>query len=251
MSKTNRINRAFILFIILAFMLGFFTPVLADYIGPNRSVTTYEVEAVDYGVWAKAYDGTCNPTHNPPACIVCEWEGSPGNPCGDAEYSYKLGTRFEPVAVTTTYPAATVNGTLQNCTLQNGWCVTSPQIQITANEPVSGYHILLIEGIYNSEIFACTENPCIFPFTTEGNHAIEYWALSSWGDSSTKKTTTIKVDTVAPNLNLLVNGTLGQNPSTGSGQSNWYVSDTIITAEGADGTSGIYEKVLSIDNGTT
>jgi hypothetical protein len=89
MSKPHRINKAFILLIILAFTLGFFTPVLADYIGPNRSVTTYEVEAVDYGVWAKAADGSCNPTHNPPACIVCEWEGSPGRPCDDAEYSYK------------------------------------------------------------------------------------------------------------------------------------------------------------------
>ncbi|MFN3490802.1 MAG: Ig-like domain repeat protein, partial [Anaerolineales bacterium] len=151
---------------------------------------------------------------------------------------------YSVVTTTITHPEATVTGALHNCTLQNGWCVTSPQLQITANEPLAGYQILLIEGRRNTEIFACPElqTSCQIPLL-EGENNFEYWALSSWGDSSRKGTMNVKVDTVAPNLNLVVNGTLGQN--------NWYVSNTIITAEGADGTSGIYEKVLSIDNGTT
>lgn len=237
-------KKSSILFAFILILFAFISPASADYIGPDRDVTTYEVEEIDYGVWAKTYDGTCNPTHNPPACIVCEWEGSPGNACGDAEYSYKLGTRYDTVAVTTTYPPATITGQIQNCILQNGWCVTISQIELNANEPLAGHEILLIEGIRNSEIFACGEfeTTCQIPLL-EGINTLEYWAISSWGDSSRKGTTTVKVDTVAPNLNLLVNGTLGLN--------SWYVSNTTITAEGADDTSGIYEKVLSIDNGNT
>ncbi len=178
-----------------------------------------------------------------------EWLSYPSLPSSQGCFNLTVGDQYwekeySVVTTTVTHPEARISGALQNCTLQNGWCVTPPQLELTANEPLASHQIILIEGTRNNEIFACPEfqTSCQIPLL-EGQNNFEYWALSSWGDSSRKGAMSVKVDTVAPNLNLVVNGALGQN--------NWYVSDTIITAEGADETSGVYEKVLSLDNGTT
>jgi hypothetical protein len=109
-------SSALCIFILILF--AFISPASADYIGPDRNVTTYEVEAVDYGVWSKDNDGSCTTQYADNACILCEWERKPGNPCGDAQYWDKVGTRYETVAVTITHPPATITGQLQNCTLQ-------------------------------------------------------------------------------------------------------------------------------------
>ncbi|GEM_PF-2623336 len=246
--------------ITLAFTLGFFTPALADYLGPNRTVTTasevckvvlrecmYVAAKGDYRYhkvdeWSCASEGKEWLSYpSLPSSQGCFYNpitgaGTVGDQYWEKEYSV--------VTATITHPEATITGALQNCTLQNGWCVTPPQLELTANEPLAGHQILLIEGTRNAEVFACPElqTSCQIPLL-EGENNFEYWALSSWGDSSRKGAMNVKVDTVAPNLNLLVNGVLGSN--------NWYVSNTIITAEGADETSGVYEKVLSIDGGST
>jgi len=50
-----------------------------------------------------------------------------------------------------------------------------------------------------------------------------------------------KVDTVSPDVSLDVNGSNGTN--------GWYVSQTTVTATGSDSTSGLFETLLSVDNG--
>jgi RHS repeat-associated protein len=241
-----------ILFVFILVLFAFISPASADYLGPDREVTTAsEVckvvlrECKQTGTntfkyiradqWSCASEGKEWQAYDN-SSVACDDLGDVGRTQWDKEYSVST--------TTITHPEATITGTLQNCTLQNGWCVTAPQLEITSNEPLSGYQIILIEGTRNNEIFACPElqTNCSIPFL-EGQNNFEYWAISSWGDSSRKGTSNVKVDTVAPNLNLIVNGTLGQN--------NWYTSGTIITAFGEDSTSGIYEKVLSIDNGNT
>jgi hypothetical protein len=245
-------KKSVIPFIFILTLFAFISPASADYIGPDRQVTTASevckvvlwecmyVPAKDEYRYRKADEWAC-------ASEGKEWQGydNVGPECGAWSNGRTYWSReYTFTTVTITHPEATITGVLQNCTLQNGWCVTPPQLALTANEPLSGHGILLIEGTRNAEVFACEElqTNCAIPLL-EGENNFEYWALSSWGDSSRKGTMSIKVDTVAPNLNLLVNGTLGLN--------NWYVSNPTITAEGADDTSGIYEKVLSIDNGNT
>ncbi len=230
----------FVLIILIILLLAIATPVLADYLGPDRVTTESHVETIDVGVWAKDADGSCTPTHNPPACIVCRWEGDPGSACGDAEYSYKTGSQSEVVTTRVVLPPATITGTLQNCTLQNGWCVTTPELFLNSKEPLSGYRIITIEGTLNGEVFACTDTSCNVPLN-EGNNDFTYWAISSWGDSSTMGRFTQKVDTVSPNVGMDVIGSNGTN--------GWYVSQTTVTATGIDSTSGLYETLLSVDNG--
>ena len=53
-SKFISIKRKTLLyFVITVLILGIVTPVLADYLGPDRTTTTSEVDTYDYGVWAR------------------------------------------------------------------------------------------------------------------------------------------------------------------------------------------------------
>jgi hypothetical protein len=54
-------KKSSILFIFILILFAFISPALADYIGPDRTVTTYTTETVEYGVWADKNDKSCNP----------------------------------------------------------------------------------------------------------------------------------------------------------------------------------------------
>jgi hypothetical protein len=141
--------------------------------------------------------------------------------------------------VTTSHPPATINSSLTNCTLNNGWCITAPELFLNGSEPLSGYNILAIEGALNGQSFACSGVPCNL-LLNEGNDTFTFWALSFYGDSSTMGTFTAKVDTVSPNVGL--------DSSGSNGTGTWYVSPTTITATGSDSTSGLQSALLSVDN---
>jgi len=252
-SDVIRIKRKTLLYFVIAILtLGIATPVFADYLGPDRTTTESSVETYDYGVWASTEDKSCNPSLGE-ACIQCSWERDPYTascaikPTTSTYYWYKLGTKSEVVETTVNLPPATISSSLQNCTLNNGWCVTVPELLLSGNEPLSGYTILAIEGSLNGhpstgsgQAFACSGSTCNVPLS-EGDNTFTFWALSSYGDSSTMGTFTAKVDTVSPNVGLDVNG------STGTG--NWYVSPTTLTATGSDSTSGLSSALLSVNGG--
>jgi len=230
-----------LVFAILA--LGIVTPVLAAYLGPNRTTESTKVVTYDYGVWARdnnklpyCLDKNGNIAD---ACIICEWERNPGTKCGDATYSYKLGTRSEEVTTVIDLPPATISNVLQNCTLSNGWCNTSAKLFLSGAEPLSGYSITTIEGSLNGLPFACSGANCTVPLS-EGNNSFTFWALSSYGDSSTQGTVTAKVDTVSPNVGMGVSGSSGAN--------GWYIGPAVVSATATDVTSGINTLLIS-DNG--
>jgi len=236
---------------ILLVIILLFLPVsaaLAGYLGPDRTRTESDVETYDYGVWASRDDLSCSPTNDPPACIQCTWERDPFtapcaiNPPTDRYYWYKLGTRSEVVTRTVTYPEAVINGALNGCTLQNGWCVTSPALALNASEPVAGYAITLIEGARNGEAFACNGASCDVPLL-EGENNFTFWALSSWGDSSRMGTLTARVDTQPP----LVNGEISGTP----GEAGWYVSPVTVRASASDPQpgSGIQALTYALNGG--
>ncbi|MCC6298744.1 MAG: hypothetical protein IT314_05570 [Anaerolineales bacterium] len=224
-------------------ILAIATPVLADYLGPDRTTIESYVDTYEYGVWAR--DNNKAPYcldkwgNQVDACIVCEWERKPGKACGDAEYWYTLGTKSEVVETTTNLPPATINSSMQNCTLNNGWCITAPELSLNGSEPLSGYSILAIEGSLNGLSFACSTSSCNIPLN-EGKNDFTYWALSSYGDSSEMGTLAANVDTVPPNAGLDI---LASN-----GMAGWFVSPATITATGSDATSGLQSVALSLDN---
>lgn len=245
-SDLVRIKRQTLLYLVaIVLSLGIATPVLADYIGPDRTFTKSYVDTYDYGVWAR--DNNKSPYcldksgKVADACIICDWERKPGNACGDATYSYKLGTKSEVVTETINEPPATISGSLQNCALNNGWCVTAPQLSLNANEPLSGYNILAIEGSYNGQTFACTNSTCSIPLN-EGDNNFTFWALSSWGDSSTMGTINAKVDSQLPSITGTFSGISGAN--------GWYISPLSFNGNASDTTSGLASFTCTLD-GTT
>src|SRR5260221_3737533 len=236
-------RKALLYLAVLVLMFGIATPVLADYLGPDRTSTESHVETYDYGVWSKDDPGypsnpTCHHTGGGSDCIVCTWKHSPGNPCGDAEYWYKTGTKSEVVTTTIDLPPATINGSLQNCNLNNGWCVAAPQLSLNASEPLSGYHILAIEGSRNGQTFACSNSTCSVPLN-EGNNNFTFWALSSYGDSSTMGTVNAKVDSQQPTITGTFSGTAGSN--------GWYLTPVSFNGNASDATSGLASFTCILD----
>ena len=237
-------------FVVMLVVLSIATPVLADYLGPNRTVTQIvssckiilnECKYVESkGEWhyKNAEDWLCSNESKP-------WQDYSSNKrqCNASNAGYQYWSREDnDQQIITTYPAATISGSLQNCTLQNGWCVTPPELSLSANEPVSGYNVLAIEGTLNGQTFACPggEANCNVPLS-EGDNSLAYWALSSWGDSSTMGISNAQVDTVSPDVGLDISGSSGAN--------GWYVSPVILTPTGSDSVSGLAGAFLSVDNG--
>ena len=242
-----RIKRKTIIYFVVALIaLASVTPVLADYLGPNRTVaeTTgsckvilYECEYVSSkDIWRyrmsdswscsneskpwKAYDSTG------PACEA--W--SEGRTYWEKEETVQQ--------VINTYPPATISGVLQNCTESNGWCLTSPQLSLSAVEPVSGYGIIAIEGSLNGLTFGCLNSSCDVPLN-EGDNTVNYWALSSWGDSSTLGAWTVKVDSQLPAITGSLSGITGSN--------GWYLNPVTFTGSASDPTSGLASFSCTLD----
>jgi hypothetical protein len=223
--------KAIILLGLLLLAFGLAMPALADYLGPDRTRTESHVETYDWGVWAKPdpTGDSCVHTYGTD-CVVCTWERDPGFPCGDATYWYKVGERSEVVTTTHTYPESSISGSI-NCSQMgnNGWCVGTASLSLSASEPVAGYSITIIEGTCNGETFACPGSSCSVPLL-EGQNDFTFWALSSWGDSSLMGSASGKVDTQPPVISGSLNGTTGDN--------GWFISPVTLSASASDPAPG-------------
>ncbi|MCX6025804.1 MAG: hypothetical protein NTY23_06050 [Chloroflexi bacterium] len=67
-------------------------------------------------------------------------------------------------------------------------CEQVPSLRLTAQEPLPNESILSIQGKYNNVPFSCQGDMCDLPMTltTERGVAVEFWANSTYGDSSDK-----------------------------------------------------------------
>ena len=171
--KTDLITikrRTILSYMVIVLALAIATPALADYLGPNRTVTEWTgvckivllecqyVSSKDVWRYRKVDDWSCSLESKP-------WNSYPSQPSSQGCFSATEGDQYWErnevlQEVTTTYPPATITGALQNCTVQNGWCVTVPQLELAANEPLAGYNILAIEGTLNGQTFACPDSNC-------------------------------------------------------------------------------------------
>jgi GH24 family phage-related lysozyme (muramidase) len=243
-----------------------------DYLGPNRTVSTWVNERKDcyytadttyrgahYGCHLHLYttpDGACIPAGSTAGYFnasVCGW---PGISCTTSGVSCSYGgpsestigcsmgeTGCRSVQHTTTYPAATILGTvLCSRSGANGWCAGSASLSLSSNEPVAGYNILAIEGTRNGETFACGSPACTVPLV-EGQNDFSFWALSSWGDSSAMGSASGWVDSRAPTIDGSLSGV------TGSG--GWFTSSVTVSASAADPApgSGLSTLTYSLDGG--
>jgi hypothetical protein len=244
-----RIKRKSIIYFVLAILiLGIVTPALAAYLGPNRVVTgatsvckvvLYECQYVpskDDWRYKKAGDWSCSSESKP-------WLDYPSDPSSQGCFAATAGDSYwskeETLQeATITYPPATINSSLQNCNLNNGWCNTVPYLSLNGVEPVPGYNILALEGTLNGQSFACAGTTCSVPLS-EGNNNFAYWALSSWGDTSEMGTLTTKVDSKLPTITGTLSGTIGLN--------NWYLSPASFNGSASDTTSGLASFTCTLD----
>jgi len=233
-------RRALLLFI--AFILAAFLtlPAVAEYLGPDRTTTVFvEVRDPDHDVWTLThvdpFDGL------PDVCLIihtcaehpsverqlalCGWVADPG--ASGCDEAYKTEEQ------TVLLPEATISGVLQNCSLVDGWCTSSPTLHLTAAEPVAGESITVIEGTRNGEPFACSGVACDVPLI-EGSNTFTFWALSTWGDSSQMGTFTALVDSLGPTLSI---------PDA------WYIWEPLAVGVD-DGGVGIDRVKLTIDGGS-
>jgi hypothetical protein len=236
-------------FFILLLVLAYASPVLADYLGPNRTVTVTTTDC-DVTLWSCEWveaKGTwkykqsdfwsCQNESKP-------WQKYPSSEltCNASHNGYEYWDKSDSESTSTvTYPPATVSGALQDCTLYNGWCNTVPTLGLIASEPVAGYSITNIEGTRNGVTFTCPPGTNCNQSLGQGNNTFSYWAHSTFGDTSVSSTLSAKVDTLAPTVDAGISGTPGTN--------GWYVSNVTVSPGAADATSGVANAQVSINGG--
>jgi hypothetical protein len=203
---------------LIAFMFLQYAPVRAQEENPDqpeapKRLTTLNVEYTAYEWWLVRWAGdeiTCR--------FIVDHEGLPiGDEiqtwCGDQLYAE--WSRTQPCALST--PGQTTqscNGmylhlfeskpavkevevellppsvwvSLAGCNLEppGNRCVGTPNLLLTGEEPLPNESIISIQGVYQGEPFVCQGNPCTLPLKPTGSQGarLEFWADSSFGDSS-------------------------------------------------------------------
>lgn len=93
-------------------------------------------------------------------------------------------------------PPPTVEITLTDCALDPyGRCLTPPTLVMTGIEPVEGYQVIRIAGTVDGAPFTCESDVCAFALlpTAEQGAYVEFWAYSSYGDSSKPMNARVRV----------------------------------------------------------
>lgn len=214
------------------------------YTGPNRTRTEavivckiilWECQYVPaQGDWRyhQVRDWSCSNESKP-------WEEYPSQPPPSGCYEEVAGppnqywTREESVEdIIVTYPPAEISAQpLCSLTGQNGWCRGEAGLQLTGYEPVAGEHITGLEGTLNGETFAVQNSASAVIPALEGQSDFQYWAHSSFADTSLMGASSLLLDSQPPlvTASSLV-GTLGNN--------SWYISEVGISLSFTDPTPG-------------
>jgi len=262
---------------LLALLLGLLVvvPVLAIYIGPDRTEPVWVRQRLHcHYVASTSYGGTnyyctldlyrppgssCpsnvgayfNPTacvgwpSYPPVDVRCD---APGISCSISSSSSIESctagqTGCTMVEQTVTHPPATISGNI-NCpqTGDNSYCTAAASLSLSGNEPLSGYSIIALEGTHNGTSIFCSGDSCSINLV-EGANVFTFWALSDWGDSSLMGNANRSVDTNPPSISGSASGV--------SGSGSWYVSTVTIDASAADPSpgSGLASFQAEVDGG--
>ena len=104
-------------------------------------------------------------------------------------YLVLMGSEAAQKQISTKLPPPIVQVSLENCrpvySSSTSICEFEPILVLTGVEPLPDYQIIGIEGLYEGQSFAC-EAICRLklPVTGEQGFNLQFWAYSSYGDSS-------------------------------------------------------------------
>ena len=104
-------------------------------------------------------------------------------------YLHLVGTEPAQKEVSTALPPPTVQVSLENCapvySASTSICDSEPILVLTGTEPLPGYQITSIQGLYEGQPFLCDALCRLqIPSTDEDGYTIQFWANSSYGDTS-------------------------------------------------------------------
>ena len=104
-------------------------------------------------------------------------------------FAVLMGSKPAQKQISTKLPPPTVQISLENCspvyTSSTSICEYDPILVLTGIEPLADYQIIGIEGLYEGQPFACGPVCRLqLPVTGENVFTLEFWAYSSYGDSS-------------------------------------------------------------------
>jgi hypothetical protein len=186
--------------------------------GPDRYTSSIE-KYTQYIWWLTQW------ADNKVVCdIIVDHTGNPSgfeiiDSCGDDIYSHWLSSDVCDIAITDSenctglylqlisettatrsvpvkLPPAMIWVTLQGCLpyASTHRCTGTPSLVLSGEEPLAGYSILRLEGTINDDPFVC-EPECLIDLapTDEDGITINFWAYSSYGDSSELFTARVRV----------------------------------------------------------
>jgi hypothetical protein len=220
----QKIHRGLRSILILLFLLGFTlqpeAPVAAQ--TPERR-TTIVMSYTQYEWWLLSWE-----TNEILCTIVVDHEGLPTSdevvkfcgselaiswqntpPCADLTsgdgdssecagmYLFLVSSQPAQREVVVDLPEAAVWLTLQGCTPAppGNFCPSLPSLLLTGEEPLPNEQITSIDGTFNGVPFHCDSDTCALPLqvTPLVGLPLEFWANSSYGDSSQRFTAQIRV----------------------------------------------------------
>lgn len=164
-----------------------------------------------------------------PAAVYNEWRTTP--PCpqamdnGDTTrcpgiYSHFNGSFPAQRDVQVKLPMPRVWLNVENCNpdpVQNR-CTTVPNLVLEGEEPLPNEAVIRINGILNGQAFSCPSERCVLPLIPTGPQGtnIEFWADSSFGDSSSHFTGLVRLVPWGDFMNP-------DSPASSTSQQLWYL----------------------------
>jgi hypothetical protein len=122
-----------------------------------------------------------------PPCVKIAKGGTDTSVCSGL-YLHLIASELKEREVLISLPSASVWVNLSGCTPipPENLCEELPSLVLTGDEPLPNERILSIEGTYNREPFVCESDICSLPLriTPPEGVQVEFWAESSYGDTS-------------------------------------------------------------------
>jgi hypothetical protein len=221
MIQNYKVGFFFRLTFLLIVILGLFFPMTAQADGDPERFKLIEVEYTEYEWWLVYWqDGTlaCNlyldqdqlPSNveilnqcgkkifdlwiNSSPCI---WAESNQPEACSGMYLFPRGSQKNRREMEIVLPAPKIWVELVNCISVRGTelCAELPSLKIIAEEPLPNERIEKVQGTINKIPFVCFDSTCELPLrvTGEEGYSIEFWAESSFGDSTNRYQGRIRV----------------------------------------------------------
>ncbi|PWH14311.1 MAG: hypothetical protein DDG60_08500 [Anaerolineae bacterium] len=147
---------------------------------PTDNELSWACDAQIYNEW-KAYS------------VPCKAENTRDCP---GYYLQNVSSKSSKKEITVKLPPPQVWVSVENCNPDpDGWCSTQPKLILTGEEPLPNETITHIQGYAGNDAFSCQGARCEFSLekTTSDGVQLQFWANSSYGDSSPLFTALVRV----------------------------------------------------------